>query len=90
MDEEPFREEKVKEVSDVIIYGLVDPRYPNTIKYVGATRQCLENRLSQHVTASLCNQDSKKERWVFSLLEKGVTPNIVEIERATEKTRVDP
>lgn len=54
------------------IYGLVDPREPETIRYVGKTTD-LEKRWLAHITKSKylkCHRSS----WIVSLIRQGIVP----------------
>lgn len=62
------------------IYGLVCP-LAKKIKYVGRTNLInLQDRLNAHISSSLRNNKSKKEKWIYNLANKGLAPSIVLLE----------
>lgn len=65
---------------DVYIYGLIDPR-DRRIKYVGQTVD-FERRHKQH-----CDEvgDTAKCVWVGELRDRGLSPDIVQLEVATQQ-----
>lgn len=66
------------------IYKLIDPR-DNTIKYIGKTKQNdIKKRLNGHIRMSLKNSSTKKEKWICSLLSKGLSPIIEIVEECFE------
>lgn len=66
---------------DVFIYLLVDPRthFPN---YVGKTTWP-DRRLLQHIED---DSDTPKTRWIADLLDVGLEPEMVIVERAEEES----
>ena len=71
---------------DVTIYGLVDPR-TNQIRYVGKTKQLLNKRLYKHIQ-DLKNNHIKKE-WIQDLLNNGLKPLIIELEKCNNDVWVE-
>jgi hypothetical protein len=70
-----------------VIYGLADPREPETVKYVGATSLALKTRLQQHCSkARGKNTRPDLMQWIASLLRQGLKPVILPLEEcdATE------
>ena len=61
----------------VSVYGLADPRN-GELRYIGATEQSLEGRLSGHIGAT--KDASPRTKWVRELLRQGLRPEIFEIE----------
>lgn len=63
------------------VYGLVDPRN-NIVKYVGVTKNSINQRLNDHVrdsnNANIGNKH--KNYWIQQLLDKELTPEIVILE----------
>jgi len=67
------------------IYGLVDPT-TKELRYVGFTSKLLKYRLSSHISAAK-KAKGKRARcliWIKSLLNKGLKPEIFEIEKTTK------
>lgn len=64
-----------------IVYGLVDPREPDVVRYVGATSKPLKVRLSGH-----CSHASNNllRKWMARLSKAGIKPLIVPIEECEE------
>lgn len=60
-----------------IVYGLVDPREPRRVRYVGATRQHPEARLHGHIAG---DAGWAKLRWIAQLRHDGVHPVMVLLE----------
>lgn len=80
--------EEVPETGEIDIflyryYYLADPRN-NLPRYVGRTRQSLQQRLRGHITESLRNIEkngngNKKENWIYKLYLENIKPIIIEI-----------
>ncbi len=65
-----------KPITEASIYALVDPN-TNQIKYIGQTKQRLNERLKSHLMCYSCNgKMTKKDEWINSLLELGIRPEI--------------
>lgn len=62
-----------------IVYGLVDPREPGRIRYVGQTTRAPIVRLSQHLRERKVGQ--RKCEWVARLDADGVAPDMVLLQR---------
>lgn len=61
------------------IYGLVDPRQPGVVRYVGSSKN-VERRLYGH-THSMCGREkTPKTEWVRQLRVEGVKPAAVLLE----------
>jgi group I intron endonuclease len=56
------------------IYGLVCPT-SKKIRYIGVTRCSLEKRLNEHLREN--KSKTYKQKWIKSLLKKGLKPDIV-------------
>lgn len=56
------------------IYGLVCPN-SKQIRYIGVTRHSLEKRLNEHLREN--KSKTYKQKWIKSLLNKGLKPCIV-------------
>lgn len=65
------------------VYGLVDPRYPKNIRYVGCTRQTLKKRLQNHIADS-SRWSGPRELWVAGILREGFRPIIIHLETVSE------
>src|SRR2546430_13663943 len=73
--------------SDVAyIYGLTEPGQIWNIRYIGRTIQPLEKRLRQHTSPSALRVDDYRTRWIKSLLQSGLKPEIVLLDIGTEET----
>ena len=65
------------------IYGLTDPD-TQEIKYIGKS-DTPKKRLNQHITDSIGQErKNKKEAWIKSLLNKGLKPNLIIIEKVSD------
>lgn len=65
----------------IIIYGLIDPRY-NQIRYIGKTND-LKRRLNRHIHERFLHE-SYKDRWVRTLIDAGIRPEIEVIDLVDE------
>lgn len=73
-----------------IIYGLVDPRLPQTaenVRYVGQTTAALELRLRKHIETAKRGDATHRGYWIQSLLANGLRPTII---RLAESYDLDP
>ena len=52
---------------EVLIYGLVDIKFPDLVKYVGKTKQKVSKRLHDHIRESYKHK-TKKDIWIQSVL----------------------
>jgi len=68
----------------VKIYYLIDPRYPNEIRYVGKTIKKLSTRLSIHLSPSSLIEKTHKNNWIKSLLNDSIKPIITLIEEVDD------
>lgn len=66
--------------TDPVIYGLVDPRRPEHVRYVGQAQRAIP-RLVGHLTER--SSTNPRCRWVAALLAEGVAPDMVLIERVS-------
>lgn len=55
------------------VYGLVDPRKPRTVRYVGSSHD-VEGRLYAHIHSTAHHDQTPKTQWVRQLRKEGVTP----------------
>ena len=69
----------------MVIYGLVDPRDPLKVKYVGKTKMSLKKRLQSHIDESRKNSGTYKKNWVRKLLSENIKPNIIILKETTEE-----
>jgi hypothetical protein len=60
----------------ISIYKLIDP-FTREVRYVGKTKKFPVQRLAGHISE---RTPSLKKEWIKSIIEKGVTPEIVIIE----------
>lgn len=68
------------------IYGLVDPRTPEVVKYVGYTGYTIEYRLLQHIAeAKQGKHQSYKNNWIRKLLNEGVKPETILLEEVSNE-----
>lgn len=58
------------------IYALIDPR-DSQVRYIGKTRQGIDNRLRQHISIRKAVRSS---HWVHHLLRAGYMPEAIELE----------
>lgn len=63
----------------VSVYGLIDPRN-RELRYIGVTTQPLERRLSGHIGSISDKNQSSRVKWLRELVERGLRPEIFEIE----------
>jgi len=67
-----------------IIYGLFDPRN-GELRYVGKTEGSLRIRLQHHLyRARHSKSNTYKANWLRSVLDAGLTPEVVELETAPD------
>lgn len=66
------------------IYGLIDSRYPSTIRYIGKTKMSLKKRLQAHIDESKKGQSfTYKTNWIRNLLSQNIKPIIILIEECS-------
>ncbi len=70
----------------VFIYGIVDPRKPNEFRIIGKTKLALSVRLNLYICPArykkkLGRRLTASEIWILSLVEKGIRPQILLIEK---------
>ena len=71
-----------------IIYGLVDPRKPTVVRYVGKTTSTPGARYAGHLSErSKCGW--KRSGWMFKLKEAGILPDMVLLETVAPCDRVE-
>jgi hypothetical protein len=72
-------------MKNIYIYGLIDPRYPKIIRYVGKTKNKLNKRLTDHINeARRSKSNNYKLNWIRSLLFEKIKPIITILEAVTE------
>lgn len=69
-------------MAETKIYGLVDPRNPDLVMYVGKTKRELGFRLNGHIHLARRNDRLNKlltacQWWILQLLRDGIRPEIV-------------
>lgn len=69
------------------VYGLVDPRRPHKIKYVGATARTLRQRYAAYKTKIWSGSD-KLRAWLEELRIADLVPEMVCLERVDDTTQV--
>lgn len=74
-----YQAKKRKSEATSGIYGLVDPREPNRVRYVGSSC-CIENRLYAHVVGDATRRHARGV-WLQRLKTEGVTPQALVLER---------
>lgn len=58
------------------VYSITDPREPEILRYVGATRKPLGERLSEHVYIARKTPTNPFRKWIKSLCDSGIRPKI--------------
>lgn len=66
------------------IYGLIDLREPDDIRYVGKTIEEMSERFDNHLWESK-NYDTYKDRWIRLVLRDGLQPTIFELEQCEKE-----
>lgn len=66
-----------------VIYGLVDPREPERIRYVGKTIHPTW-RVKQHLQDARAGQPSHRCKWIRKLLSEGTEPQLITLEVVPE------
>lgn len=73
-----------------VIYGLVDPRQPSRVRYVGQTVGLPESRYRQHIHDSAPQRGRRmpatcaRARWISALLAESVYPDMILLERVPD------
>lgn len=62
------------------VYYLIDPRYPNIIRYVGITSKDLKNRLYEHVKCAKRGRKLYVSDWIRNILNENIKPEILLLE----------
>ena len=62
------------------IYALVDPRAPESIRYVGKTVAPVSQRVQSHIDEARREQRNHRHRWILSLLRDDTRPLAVVLE----------
>lgn len=69
------------------IYGLYDPRtHPPCIRYVGYTGKGVAHRLAGHIGEAKRGKQTRRHKWIRSLLSAGVKPAFQTLEVVTAET----
>jgi hypothetical protein len=71
----------LKITKNTTIYALLDST-DNKIKYIGKTVKSLPARLADHIY-EVKRENNIRTKWIKSLLEKELKPNIIEIDSCT-------
>lgn len=69
---------------EVKIYGIYDPNNPDIIRYVGKTKKDMRVRLREHIYLSKKEIKRPINLWIKKLLDNGITPEIVELEKTND------
>lgn len=71
-----------------VIYGLIDPREPAVVRYVGKS-MAPGSRLCSHIdnASSVSQWSGKKDQWIYGLLGAGLAPDMVLLEEAAHECR---
>lgn len=73
-----------EKTTEQYVYGLIDPRKPNHIKYIGKTKN-VKRRFTLHLYTRN-KENTYKAKWIKSLIEQSVKPEIVVIEVTDSET----
>lgn len=73
---------------EVFIYGLVDPRTPTKVRYVGASTN-LVARHRDHCTLSGDRRNKGRVNWILQLRKAGIQPAIVVLEECSVENHGD-
>lgn len=68
----------------VLIYALIDPRFPSQLRYIGKTTQP-RARLRKHVRAQGRDRPTHRGKWIKSILADGVEPQMIRLLMVKEK-----
>lgn len=71
-------------MNKVYIYTLSTKEDPYNIRYVGKTSGLLKTRLDRHISNYYLKENTYKSRWLKSIIKKGQTPIITEIDCVKE------
>lgn len=72
-----------------IVYGLVDPREPERVRYVGSTITPV-SRYGSHLAVCRARRSfNPRETWVLGLQEHGILPAMVVLERTDSALDLD-
>jgi hypothetical protein len=66
-----------------IIYGLVDPRQPDVVRYVGQTTRPAMERYCAHIAGR--GAAVRMATWLASMRDEGIAPDMVLLERVARK-----
>lgn len=64
----------------VKIYALFSTEYPESIKYVGKTKQTIKRRVSWHINAAKKNKEGWVYNWIRQVLNRGENIESIELE----------
>lgn len=63
-----------------LVYGLVDPREPTVVRYVGQSRNT-RTRLDFHLENAAAGRTAPVNRWIRDLVAAGVAPKLVVLDQ---------
>ena len=61
----------------IYIYGIVDPNFPDVIRYVGKTKKSITERLKQHIYLSKKNIKRPRYLWIKKLNKNNSEPKVI-------------
>ena len=67
-------------MNKIYIYALSTKEEPDNIRYIGKTHLSLEKRLKRHISIYYLKENTYKTRWLNSIIKKGHTPIITEVD----------
>ncbi len=71
-----------------VIYGLIDPRWPDVIRYVGQTTHSrAKERLKKHRHGRPADAKTYRRHWITKIQREGVEPEMVFLIRVDSKHR---
>lgn len=72
--------------SEINIYGLIDPREPEHIRYVGKTSGYVHKRMKGHIGEAVDTKIvSKKAKWIRDLIANDILPEVIHLFTTTEE-----
>jgi len=71
----------------IYVYVLIDPRYPDDVRYVGITND-MKSRFRRHIRDAETGKRNHRTCWVKSLLQEGITPLMTIIDETNNENWV--